>query len=90
VPRKSGPVLRSSKATEGGHTRNADLTIMQHGGRCPDLSGPACALLIGHETKKDIPMLNHIVSFIYNPEAKRRGHFLCSYDLLLTKRCNFV
>jgi len=20
-----------------GHTRNADLTIMQHGGRCPDL-----------------------------------------------------
>jgi len=46
VPRKSG------------HTRNADLTIMQHGGWCPDLSGSACALLIGHETKKDIPMLN--------------------------------
>jgi len=76
VPRKSG------------HTRNADLTIIQHGGRCPDLSGPACALLIGHETKKDIPMLNHIVSFIYNPEApfglelmaerKRRGHLLNS------------
>jgi len=69
VPRKSG------------HTRNADLTIMQHGGPCPDLSGSACALLIGHETKKDIPMLNHIVSFIYNPEAKRRGHLLGSYDL---------
>jgi hypothetical protein len=39
------------------HTRNADLTIMQHVGRCPDLSGPADALRIGHETKKDIPML---------------------------------
>jgi len=45
VPRKSG------------HTCNADLTIIQHGGRCPDLSGPGNALLIGHETKKDIPML---------------------------------
>ena len=70
VPRKSG------------HTRNADLTIMQHGGRCPDLSGSACALLIGHETKKDIPMLNHIVSFIYNPEAKRRGHLLSRISIL--------
>jgi len=63
VPRKSG------------YTRNADLISMQHGG--PDLSGftgCACALLIGHETKKDIPMLNHIVSLIYNPEAKHRGH----------------
>jgi hypothetical protein len=46
VPRKSG------------HTRNADLAIMQYGGRCPDLSGPAGALCRGHETKKDIPMLN--------------------------------
>jgi hypothetical protein len=45
VPRKSG------------HTRNADLTIIQHGGRCPDLSGPADALRIGHETKKDISIL---------------------------------
>jgi hypothetical protein len=44
VPRKSG------------HTRNADLTIVCHGGRCPDLSGSACAFIIGHETKKDIPM----------------------------------
>jgi hypothetical protein len=66
VPRKSG------------HTCNADLTSMQHSGRCPDLSGSACALLIRHETKKDIPMLNHIVSFIYNPEAKRQGHLLSS------------
>jgi len=46
VPRKSG------------HTCNADLTIIQHGGRCPDLSGPDDALLIGHEIKKDISMLN--------------------------------
>jgi len=45
VPRKSG------------HTRNAALTLMHHGGRCPDLSGPAGALLRGHETKKDTPML---------------------------------
>ena len=45
VPRKSG------------HVRNADLTIVYHGGRCPDLSGPAGAFIIGHETKKDTPML---------------------------------
>jgi hypothetical protein len=51
VPRKSG------------HTRNADLTSMQHGGRCPDLSGSAGALHIRHETKKDIPMLFSICSF---------------------------
>jgi len=31
---------------KSGHTRNAGLTIIQHGGRCPDLSGPAGALLI--------------------------------------------
>ena len=43
VPRKSG------------HTCNADLTIIHHGGRCPDLSGPAGALLMGHETKKTSP-----------------------------------
>jgi len=43
VPRKSG------------HTCNADLTIIQHGGRCPDLSGPGTALLIGHEIKKKSP-----------------------------------
>ena len=45
VPRKSG------------HACNAALTIMHHGGRCPDLSGPAGALRRGHETKKGIPML---------------------------------
>jgi hypothetical protein len=45
VPRKSG------------HTSNSDLTIVYHGGRCPDLSGPAGALRRWHETKKDIPML---------------------------------
>ena len=43
---------------KSGHTCNADLTIIQHGGRCPDLSGPADALLIGDEAKKDISMLN--------------------------------
>jgi len=45
VPRKSG------------HTCNADFTILQHGGWCPDLSGPSNALLIGNEIKKDISML---------------------------------
>jgi len=45
VPRKSG------------HICNADLAIIQHGGRCPDLLGPGSALLIGHEIKKDISML---------------------------------
>jgi hypothetical protein len=45
VPRKSG------------HTRNVDLTSIRHGYGCPDLSGPAGALRIGHETKKDISML---------------------------------
>jgi len=63
VPRKSG------------HTCNADLTIIQYGGRCPDLSGPADALLIGHETKRHLhtPMK---VSFLNNPEAKCQGHSL--------------
>ena len=46
VPRKSGPfdkLMVLSKVE--GHTRNADLTIMQHVGRCPDLSGSAGALI---------------------------------------------
>jgi hypothetical protein len=46
VPRKSG------------QGRNAHLTIMQHGGWCGDLSGPAGALIIGHDEKKDMSMLN--------------------------------
>jgi hypothetical protein len=49
VPRKSG------------HTRNADLTIVYHGCGCPDLSGSAGALLIGHEAKKDTSMPIHQV-----------------------------
>jgi hypothetical protein len=40
-----------------GQVRNADLTIIQHGGRCPDVSGPASALRKGRETKKDMSML---------------------------------
>jgi hypothetical protein len=75
VPRKSGPfdTLMVLSKVEG-HTRNADLTIVYYGGRCPDLSGPAGALLIGHATKKDIPMLNHIVSLVNNPGAERQGY----------------
>jgi hypothetical protein len=57
VPRKSGPFDRLMVLNKvEGHTRNADLTIVCHGGGCPDLSGPAGALLLGHETKKDISM----------------------------------
>ena len=67
--RKSGPVLsilrsssatedgRSSKATEGGHTRNADLTIIQHGSGAPIYGVCHCITYIGHETKKDISVL---------------------------------
>jgi hypothetical protein len=46
VPRKSGPfdkLMVLSKVE--GHTRNADLTIVCHGGRCPDLSGSAVVAL---------------------------------------------
>jgi hypothetical protein len=50
VPRKSG------------HRGNADVTIMQHGGRCPDLSGPADALRRGHDEKKDMSMLFSVSS----------------------------
>ena len=47
---------------KSGHMCNADLTIIQYGARCPDLSGPGNALLIGHEIKKDISMLNEFLS----------------------------
>jgi hypothetical protein len=58
VPRKSGPFDRLMVLSKvEGHTRNADLTMIRHGCRCPDLSGPADALRRGHETKKDISIL---------------------------------
>jgi hypothetical protein len=42
VPRKSGPFDRLMVLSKvEGHTRNAALTLMHHGARCPDLSGPA-------------------------------------------------
>ena len=47
VPRKSG------------HTHNAELTMIRHGGGCPDLSGPAGALRKGHGIKKDTSMPIH-------------------------------
>jgi hypothetical protein len=61
VPRKSG------------HTRNKELTIMQHGGWCPDLSGPAIVSFLGHAKKKICPCSTDCF-FMYKPEAKRRGH----------------
>jgi hypothetical protein len=42
---------------KSGQVRNAELTMIRHGARCPDLLGPANALRRGHETKKDIPVL---------------------------------
>jgi len=44
-----------------GHTRNADLTLVCHGGRCPDVLGPASALRLGHGKRKDTPMPIHQV-----------------------------
>ena len=63
VPRKSG------------HTRNADLTIVYHGGGCPDLSGPAGALHRGHETKKGISMLKS--EFLWSITLKRSAEVIC-------------
>jgi hypothetical protein len=40
---------------KSGQVSNADMTMIRHGGRCPDLLGSACALLLGHETKKTSP-----------------------------------
>ena len=54
--------LGLSMPRKSGHTRSADLTIIQHGGWCPDLSGSACALLIGNAVKKDIPMLMRLTN----------------------------
>ncbi|RLB20599.1 MAG: hypothetical protein DRG73_09940 [Deltaproteobacteria bacterium] len=44
-------------------------------GWCPDLWGSACALVIGHETKKDIPMLLKCSIFKLLPQLieKLRG-----------------
>jgi len=44
-----------------GHTSNADMPMIRHVGRCPDLLGPAGAFIIGHETKKDISMLMRFI-----------------------------
>jgi hypothetical protein len=78
VPRKSGPfdkLMVLSKVE--GHTRNADLTIMQHGGRCPDLSGPAGALRRGPPWRDTTGTLSCLVEItvsvaITNP-LKARG-----------------
>ena len=63
VPRKSG------------HTCNADFTIIQYAGRCPDLSGPGSALLIGNEIKKDISML--ILQFLSCITLKLSARVIC-------------
>jgi len=41
-----------------------DFTIMRLVGWCPDLWGSASASVIGHETKKDIPMLLKNAAFL--------------------------
>ena len=76
MPRKSGPfdkLMVLSKVE--GHTRSAALTLMHHGARCPDLSGPARAFLTGYETKKDIPMLK--VSFLSCITVMRSVMVMC-------------
>jgi len=42
-------------------------------------------LFQGHKAKKDNSMLNHMVSFIYNPDAKRLGHLLNSNNFSLIR-----
>ena len=70
---------------KSGHMCNAGLAIIQHGARCPDLSGPGTALRRGHEIKKTSPY-SHESFFLNNPEAKRRGHVLKCYE----KRLHFT
>ena len=60
---------------KSGHTCNADFTILQHAGWCPDLSGPGTALLIGNEIKKDISML--IVQFLSCITLKLSVRVIC-------------
>jgi hypothetical protein len=60
----SCPITRGlSVPRTSGHTRNAEVTMIRHGGRCPDVSGPASALRRGHEIKKDISILFSMFSF---------------------------
>jgi hypothetical protein len=55
-PDKSGPFDRLMVLSKvEGHTSNAELTMIRHVGRCPDLLGPANALLLGHGAKKRHP-----------------------------------
>ena len=78
------PLTEASACPDkSGHTRNADLPMIRHGGRCPDLLGPAGALLLGHETKKDIPMLMRLTKGTYVALTKPRVVFkeLTCYDI---------
>jgi hypothetical protein len=50
--------------------------MIRHVGRCPDLLGPAGALLTGHETKKDISMLTKDFILINNSGEWQQGHVL--------------
>jgi len=52
-----------------------DFTIMRLVGWCPDLWGSASALLIGHETKKDIPMLLKCSIFKLLPQLIEKLQF---------------
>ena len=59
----------SACPNKSGHTRNAEMTMIRHGGRCPDLLGSAGALLLGHETKKASPY-SHERFIFYSPTAR--------------------
>jgi len=58
-----------------GHTRNADLTMVCHGGRCPDVLGPAGALVLGHGERKDTPMPMRLTKGAYCASSKGRDSF---------------
>jgi hypothetical protein len=71
VPRASGQV------------RNMDVTIMQHDGRCPDVSGPAGALRRGHEAKKDTSMPMGLNKGGYFASSRGRDSFSKNYIITI-------
>jgi hypothetical protein len=75
---RQGRPLRNAPADpdKSGHRPTCRIIVRSALRTCPDLRGTLRPLVTGHATKKDIFMLNHIGSFMYNPETKCRGHLL--------------
>jgi hypothetical protein len=55
---------------------------------CDGLKRPTGLSLCGH-SKKRYPHAHRIVSFMYNPGAKRRGQLLSSYNKLIKNDINY-